>query len=495
MSVKGRCSSFCVTKMASSLLTFFVVFIILLSSSSSSSSVESKIKTVLISIDAFGWNLLDSLNVSTPNINKLIETGVFAKYGIRNEFPPVTLTNHVALATGRHTDEHGMVFNKMFDPELNETFRSWQGSKSVDETNFEKSTRWVNNSAEPIWVTIKRQGAGKSISIMWPLSNFDYKGYQIDKWVGFDSKVEYRKRIDDLVEYVKEEDYSLGMVYMEQLDNTIHKLGLETQELKDAMVMMDGVIGYLLEKLEQEGLWPCCINIILTSDHGMAQSQGSKYIRVRDYSTGFSTSYGSMRPAKGREEEVWSKMGSAPHMRLYRKYDPVPVSLHFSNHRRIFDFVPLLDEGYYLTWEENVTNIDVGRVVGRHDYDTRYSSMWPTFIASGPAFKESVNVKPFNISQVYCLICYIHQVNPHPDTHCLEEETNDVIEQTMKETSFKFTITTSSKSETTTTSIEIPNVATTTGNAIETNSAISIGEFVKFHFITNAILYKLVGTI
>ena len=472
---------------SSLLLTFSLIFFI------SFSLVESKFKTILISFESFGWNLLDSLNVSTPNIDKLIENGVFAKHGIRNEFPPVTLPNHVTLVTGRHTDEHGIVNNKMFDPLLNEEFEAWVGGKSVDEVNFEKSTRWVNNSAEPIWVTIKRQSGEKSISMMWPLTNFDYKGYQIDKWVGYNYSVKFEHRIDQVVEHLKQDDYAFGAMFFERFNYVITKWGTESQELKDAMVFMDGIIGYLLERLEQEDLLPCSANIILTGAYGTAQSKTSDFIRIRDYATAFSSSYGSILPAEGREEEVWLAMGSAPHMRLYRKYESVPVALHFSNHRRIFDFIPLVDEGYYLTWQDDVsTIINSDRVTGRHEYDTGYSSMWPTFIASGPSFKRNTIVGSFNISQIYCLICFIHQVNPHPDAHCFHKETNELIRQTMRKSkSFKFTV--PSTTTTTTTTDSVP-IETTTTMESSNNAAILTGDLLA-NFVVAILSFKHVGTI
>lgn len=402
-------------------------------------------KSILISFDAFGWNYLDKFKVETPNINRLIKTGVYANYGIRNEYPTVTLPNHVTLVTGRHVDEHGMVANNMYDPVLNETFKSWSVANgydvSEDEVDYEKSTRWFENSAEPIWATIKRQSGKKSISMMWPLSNFDYRGYRVDAWLGWNVTVPYEERIDQLVAKLDNDEYAFGTLYIEELDMVIHEHGLEGQEARDAMVRVDKVVGYLLEKLEMVKLWPCCTDIIITGDHGMSQVNVDNVIHlplISDTSK-YDIYYQTIISNKGYEEAVFLNLSRATHMRTYHKYEPTPRAQHFSRHRRIHDIVYFLDDGYYLSREKPEELDRTKTFWGTHGYDSRFSSMWPVFIANGPSFKENVNVNPFNNTQIYCLLCYMHKIDPHADTHCRTKETDLLFLQTMRNLSFKFT--------------------------------------------------------
>ena len=410
-------------------------------------------KTLLISCDAFRWNYLQIIDKPANNLQYLISNGAFANYGIRNQFTTITLPNHVSLATGLNVDDHGIVGNDMFDPLFNESFAAWKNvngsTVNWDDGNFKKDTKWMNNVAEPIWVTLGRQGVGKSAIVMWPFSSYTFNGAAADFWIGWNGSVAYEDRVDQLVSKLEKDDYQFGILYIEELDEVGHKYGPFSKEMVDAVLRVDDVIGYLLARLGSSELWPCCVDIILTADHGMTQINSENAVHLPKYVdvSKFWIYDQTILPVPGFEREVFLNLSRAPNMRIYYKNESTPASEHYSHHRRIHDIVYFLDDGFYLSGNdlsgnllqndrrsEEMKRIPVGASTwGSHGYDNRFSSMWPVFIASGPSFKRNITVEPFSNTQVYCVICWINRVKPHPNADCNSDHTLRVMEQLLLE--------------------------------------------------------------
>jgi hypothetical protein len=49
---------------------------------------------------------------------------------------------------------------------------------------------------------------------------------------------------------------------------------------------------------------------------------------------------------------------------------------------------------------------------GMHGYYNNYSSMYPIFIAHGPAFKENFRINSFNTVDLYPLMCLLLGIQP-----------------------------------------------------------------------------------
>ena len=52
-------------------------------------------------------------------------------------------------------------------------------------------------------------------------------------------------------------------------------------------------------------------------------------------------------------------------------------------------------------------------VRGNHGYSNNLESMHPFFIAHGPAFKKNYFAEPFDIIDIYPLMCHILEIEPH----------------------------------------------------------------------------------
>jgi predicted AlkP superfamily pyrophosphatase or phosphodiesterase len=77
-------------------------------------SIEQQQKpyVILISIDAFRWDLADKYQAK--NLLKLRESGVKAAY-LKPSFPSLTFPNHYSIITGLYPAHHGIVDNIFYD--------------------------------------------------------------------------------------------------------------------------------------------------------------------------------------------------------------------------------------------------------------------------------------------------------------------------------------------------------------------------------------------
>src|SRR5438105_786168 len=101
---------------------------------------------ILISFDGFRWDYFDQ--VAAPNFHRLAAEGVRVAQLIPS-FPSKTFPNHYTIVTGLYPEHHGIVFNKIFDPEFNAHFDTSNRASVQD-------GRWWGG--EPIWVSAEKQG-------------------------------------------------------------------------------------------------------------------------------------------------------------------------------------------------------------------------------------------------------------------------------------------------------------------------------------------------
>lgn len=90
--------------------------------------------------------------------------------------------------------------------------------------------------------------------------------------------------IDKLIRWFDTEDcpINLGLLYFRQPDAIGHMYGPDSQQVVDEVKKLDGFIGYLIKKLEEVNMYDE-VNIVLTSDHGMANSGSDKIIVLDNY--------------------------------------------------------------------------------------------------------------------------------------------------------------------------------------------------------------------
>ena len=103
---------------------------------------------ILLSFDGVRHDYLDREGL--PALERIARTGARAR-SLTPVFPASTFSSHVALATGAHTDRHGIVGNRFHDPKKGD---------------FDYSNDASFIEAEPIWATAERQGV-RSATFFW----------------------------------------------------------------------------------------------------------------------------------------------------------------------------------------------------------------------------------------------------------------------------------------------------------------------------------------
>ncbi|GIQ57560.1 alkaline phosphatase family protein [Flavobacterium collinsii] len=349
---------------------------------------------VLVSMDGFRWDYAKHFKLQ--NLDKIAKQGVHAK-SMRPSYPSKTFPNHYAIVTGLYPDHHGIINNVFYDAALNESFSL--------STNAKNDSRFYGGN--PIWNVAEKQGI-KTASFFWPGSDTDQKRPGIYK--KYDDKIPYETRIDTVIKWLqlpeKERPHFISL-YFDEPDHTGHKFGPLSLENEKAIRKMDTLMGRLSSKLDQLSIGKQ-INLIIVSDHGMANISNDKKVAVLDYLKPEWLGYKavinpimSLQAKPGFQDSIANSLKKVPHIKFW-KSNEVPKRLHYGTNPRVHDFVIEAKKGYSLVKESSQ---DVNG--GTHGYDNKEKDMQAIFYAKGPAFKVNKTVGSFQNVSVYPLIAHI----------------------------------------------------------------------------------------
>lgn len=237
-----------------------------------------KSKVVLISMDGFRYDYLNMAKSQGRNISAF-ET--LYQRGFRGRIvpimPSITFPTHFSAATGRHAENHGIMNNVFYDPELNATF-SYKNAADMREPKW-----WNYNYDEPIWMTNERLGY-KSCAYFWPGSASSYNGKLPTKTkLVYDLSVPFSQRVDEVIEWMNEDDnITLCVLYMREPDASGHRFGPDSKEVMDSVEELNDVVDQLIQQVNKAPNLRDSVNIILTSDHGMAEVLEENAIKLYD---------------------------------------------------------------------------------------------------------------------------------------------------------------------------------------------------------------------
>ena len=402
---------------------------------------------MIISMDGVGWQFTNANN--TPNLERVAKEGVKAKY-IKTVTPTKTWPNHQSYLTGLYAESHGIVSNKFWDPVYKEMF-IFEYDCSNDDPKF-------YNASEPIWLTLQHEG-GRSGSYFWPgatgytenptyyekiyynvncsavnpkdLPNMrnrtrsDYPPYIhcFPNYTGNPS----RNRIDKIVGWLKsDEPPTFVALYIDDADWKGHEFGPDSDEYRLALKMVDrDVVGYLVESLKAAQLLDK-VNLLFVSDHSFTAVSSDRQIYLDDYLDPSayrlieSGAVGHIWPGSGKLEEIYENLTRAknPHMTVYRK-EGIPDSLHWKHNRRI----PPIFVETKIGWQVQQARGSPGNWTrGEHGWSTveAGSEHYSVFYARGPAFREGIEVPPFDTVDLYPLMSRLLGIKPRPNNGSFE---------------------------------------------------------------------------
>lgn len=365
---------------------------------------------LLVSFDGFRWDYQS--RHETPNLDLLAAEGVRAE-GLIPVFPTKTFPNHYSLVTGLYPENHGVVANNMYDPDLKASF-------SLGDRKAVEDGRWWGG--EPIWVTLAKSRK-KSAALFWPGSEAEILGFRPTYWTKFDSAMSYRDRVDRVLDWLdlpRPDRPVFVSLYFSAADTAGHDHGPDSPEVAEAVALLDRTLGRLIAGLRRRGLLDS-VNLIVVSDHGMASTDASRVIFLDDCVNLARANVADWNPVAGLRpvpedvEEIAGQLREcSEHWRVFRK-EEVPERLHYRRHPRIPPVIAIADEGWSVTSRASFRR-NQGRVSpGSHGYDNDLESMRGIFLARGPAFRKGVVVDSFSAVDVYPLMAEILGVAPAPN--------------------------------------------------------------------------------
>lgn len=367
-------------------------------------------KLLLVSFDGFRHDFAE--RVPTPHFDSLEAAGVRAE-GLIPVFPTKTFPSHYAIVTGLYPETSGMVGNTMYDPEFGEWYRP-SDRQAVEDG------KWYGG--EPIWNTVIRQG-GRAGTMFWVGSEADIQGMRPTYWKRYDSSMEYRARIDTVVKWLSrpgDRAVNLATLYFEHVDAAAHRYGLESDSLDSAIRSADRLLGYLSDRLEEEGL-SGSLNLMVVSDHGMLEQSAGRRI---DLDAIIDTDLVErivldpvtlIQPIKGAAGDLYNRLKQQEeNFRVYRRSE-LPERYRFGDHRRVFDLVLVADPGYTVVDSSSRERFLESLPSATHGYDNRLKSMQGIFMASGPSFKADTLIAPFRSIHLYELMNALLETRPAPN--------------------------------------------------------------------------------
>lgn len=359
---------------------------------------------VLVSFDGFRWDY--HLDADTPSLDRVAAAGIRAERLIP-VFPSKTFPAHYSIVTGLHPGHHGIVSNNMRDPR-------WPESFSLGDRQQVQDGRWWGG--EPIWVSAARQGIGTAV-YFWPGSEAPVQGVQPDIWFPYDGSVSFEERVAATLEWLARpasDRPGLVALYFEEPNEAGHRYGPGAPETRQAVERVDGVLGDLLDGLDDLGLEA---NVLVVSDHGMARNDPSRVIvlddlvELRSGELFESGAFLQIFPRDGREETIQEALaGSHPHLRVWRP-DEIPGRFGLAGQRRLPPILGTPDAG----WEVLPRDRADGLIPGNHGQDPLHPDMHGIFHAAGPDLVAGVTLPALEQVDLYNLMAALLAIEPAPN--------------------------------------------------------------------------------
>lgn len=363
-------------------------------------SDEDRSPLLLVGIDGVKPAYLDDGFADTPNLDQLIENGVWAE-SLKPVFPTVTFPNLYSIVTGLYPENHGIVGNRVYDPELDETLH-------MRDDEAQASSSWWGG--EPIWVSAEKQDL-RAGTFFWVGSEATIDGVEPTHQVSYNSMIPHSSRTNEVVRWLTDEDpVDFATLYFASPDGTGHEYGPHSDEVAEAVENIDGQIRRLIDGLDEAGLWPD-INLIIVSDHGMTELDENKVIflddiiNMNDVDVISWSPVATIDPKPQRADAVYDALKEAEeNYTVYRRHQ-IPDRFHFRDNPRVPEIVVVADKPYSLS--SNYFFNNQGIMTGGHGFDPEYPSMHGIFLAHGPDFPDGIETETLQLVDIYALMTHL----------------------------------------------------------------------------------------
>ena len=211
---------------------------------------------LLISIDGFRHDYAERYQAT--NLLEIASEGTQASSLIPC-FPSKTFPNHYSIVTGMYPENHGIVDNYFYDPNLDDYFLA-------NESDKVQNGDWYGGN--PIWSLANQQGL-KSATYFWIGSEAKINGSRPTYYKKYNPAVSGQEITTQILQWLQMPDNErpqLVAVYFSLVDVAGHDVSIDSPELKKAVLEIDNLIGELRNEIHKIDI---PINLLLVSDHGM----------------------------------------------------------------------------------------------------------------------------------------------------------------------------------------------------------------------------------
>lgn len=371
---------------------------------------------ILISLDGYRYDYTERFQ--PKNILQLIKDGVEAESLIPS-FPSKTFPNHYSIATGMKPENHGLVDNTFYDPELDEIY-------SIGNRKAVENPAWYGGL--PIWVLAEQNGL-KAASYFFVGTEAPIQGIQPTHFYNYDATVSNLTRISKVFEWLElpdEERPRLITLYFSDMDDVGHAYGPDNDgKLSERLKSLDAQLGALFEGIKSLDL---DINVIIVSDHGMTNVKPEQLINLDSLKENLpikvmnngALAHIHLTNVKQKRRVLNALKQQEKNFKVV-DIDAGTEYVNIETYRgRLGDLLILPDLGFYLVETGGIMNYQKRaamfktEVFGEHGYHPTFRDMHGIFYASGPALKKNQKIGSIQNVDIYPLICQILNL-PIPD--------------------------------------------------------------------------------
>lgn len=362
---------------------------------------------LLIGLDGFRWDFAKKFGAK--NLLAFRDRGSSAA-GLLPSFPSTTFPNFYTLVTGLRPDKHGLVGMHFREPSTGEEF-------SYRENATEP--KWFEG-ATPLWNLAENAGM-RTASYFWVGSEAPIRGSQPSAWFNYDAKVPHEQRIGKVLEWLNlpiERRPHFITLYFADVDTAGHQTGIDSTEMRQAVLQMDEVVGQLLRGLQR--VRPA-VNVIIVSDHGLAtMSRVIDLTGLADFTgvhvVNTTTKIALYSEDKARLQRIKESLGKKNDgsFAVYWRQD-LPGHLNYRTNPRNGDLLILSTgtHGIGIRSSEEVARrmASLKLPVGTHGYDVRrVPEMKGIFYAAGPSIRPGVRLGELENTSIFALMARILRI-------------------------------------------------------------------------------------
>jgi hypothetical protein len=261
---------------------------------------------------------------------------------------------------------------------------------------------------------------------MWPGSEVKWDQgapMEVDKFNGSESLVAKHDRVISWLDIGSlDKRPELILTYVPLVDTVGHKYGISGDELKDALAMVDDLVGSIIDGINARNLGDI-VNLVILSDHGMAPTSNDRLLFTEDLVDVTMVEHMDGWPLVALRfndgvdvhqayQDIKAKEPSTGEWKVYLK-EELPREWNFGGKTKSqYDsrmapvwLVPSV--GWAFTSRDLLSKMPDGQFApkGIHGYNSSESLMRAIFLAQGPYFDSSTMYSPIPNVDVYNILC------------------------------------------------------------------------------------------